>query len=199
MAHAWVEVYFNGFGWMSFDPTPLYQGFEYLPVSNSIYNVPDDPVMQNNQIVKQAEKERVPTSQTNLGIFKNNPLYWLLIPIFVCIIAIIAVHLRAYIFVKRLSKTGIILYYNSWIVNILKHMGIQIEEGETMREFCIRTSKIYGLNDIIKIYEDALYGKKIPSSGDIKSMRLKYEDALRLYRDRIGKLPYLAARTFDVI
>ncbi len=30
-AHAWVEVHFGEFGWVSFDPTPLADGRGYVP------------------------------------------------------------------------------------------------------------------------------------------------------------------------
>ncbi|MBP3657653.1 MAG: transglutaminase domain-containing protein, partial [Clostridia bacterium] len=33
-AHAWVEIYFKGFGWLSFDPTPGYGGAERTPEEN---------------------------------------------------------------------------------------------------------------------------------------------------------------------
>lgn len=199
MAHAWVEVYFNDFGWMSFDPTPLYQGFDYLPVSNGMYDMQDEPIIPDNEIIQEDNDNQVTIGQTDLKIFKYSPYYWFLVPLIVCVIAIIITHFRAYIFMKRLSKTGIILYYNSRIINILKRMGIKIEEGETMREFCVKASETIGLDDIMHIYEDVLYGKKIPNDDDITRMRLKYEDTLKLYRDKIGKLPYLAGRMFDLI
>jgi hypothetical protein len=48
-AHAWVEVYFGGRGWVSFDPTPLADGRGYIPsylqadgTSTSDTNSPED-------------------------------------------------------------------------------------------------------------------------------------------------------------
>ena len=44
-AHAWVEVYFNGFGWLAFDPTP---GTGFAP-DGSEGNDPDAPERDNDE------------------------------------------------------------------------------------------------------------------------------------------------------
>ena len=44
-AHAWVEVYFNGFGWLAFDPTP---GTGFVP-DGSGDNNPDAPEQGNDE------------------------------------------------------------------------------------------------------------------------------------------------------
>ena len=44
-AHAWVEVYFNGFGWLAFDPTP---GTGFAP-DGSEGNDPDAPEQDNDE------------------------------------------------------------------------------------------------------------------------------------------------------
>ncbi len=198
MAHAWVEVYFNGFGWMSFDPTPLYGGFDYTSVLDRQYDDPDDGT-RDSDILGQVQNRYVTKPQIDRQDFKYDVFYWLTIPLLICIIGITALHLRSYIFMKRLSKTGLILYYNSRIVNILSRMDIKIEKGETMRELCEKALEIISLNDIINIYEDVLYGKKTPGDDDTTKMRLKYRRALRLYREKAGNMPYLTDRIFNMI
>ena len=40
-AHAWTEVYFEGFGWVPFDPTPSQQGLDQTPPDQG--QTPDEP------------------------------------------------------------------------------------------------------------------------------------------------------------
>ena len=41
-AHAWVEVYFQGFGWLIFEPTPIYADvMQYLPSEENVRRVGD--------------------------------------------------------------------------------------------------------------------------------------------------------------
>lgn len=42
-AHAWTEVYFDGFGWLTFDATPPQQQETDVPPSNSNTETPDTP------------------------------------------------------------------------------------------------------------------------------------------------------------
>ncbi|MDI6601002.1 MAG: transglutaminaseTgpA domain-containing protein [Thermoanaerobacteraceae bacterium] len=199
MAHAWVEVYFNDFGWMSFDPTPLYQGFDYSPVSGELYTITDNPAIPDNEISQETKTNEEIKSSPDLMTFEYSPYYWLLTPLFICLIVIIITHIKAYFLMKRLSKTDLVLYYNNRIVNILKRMDVKIENGETMREYFTRVSETIGLSDIINIYESTLYGKKVPMDDDVDKMRIKYEDALKVYRKKMGILFYLAGRAFELI
>lgn len=52
-AHAWTEVYFQGFGWVPFDPTPLQQGENQEP--------PDNPPPQEEPPPEEPPQEEDPT------------------------------------------------------------------------------------------------------------------------------------------
>lgn len=48
-AHAWVEVYFEGFGWIPFEPTASSQDFNGTPEqTSSALNTPDQPIPEQN-------------------------------------------------------------------------------------------------------------------------------------------------------
>ncbi|NIJ12804.1 hypothetical protein FHU38_003148 [Saccharomonospora amisosensis] len=50
-AHAWVEVYFGGHGWVSFDPTPLSDGRGFVPPYLRPDDTAGDPAEQQGQDV----------------------------------------------------------------------------------------------------------------------------------------------------
>lgn len=64
-AHAWVEIYFKGFGWLSFDPTPGQGDSAYTPQEgddSSISDSPDDdPEQEDNQPEPSAHAQETPS------------------------------------------------------------------------------------------------------------------------------------------
>ncbi|TZE83204.1 transglutaminase TgpA family protein [Calorimonas adulescens] len=198
MAHAWVEVYFNNFGWMSFDPTPLYNGFNYTPVSTQLNVIPEEPVIPDKEIRPDINVDELQGTPSRPNVERVNLYYWLVIPLTVCIIIIIT-HLRSYFLIKRLSKTKLVLYYSGKIINVLKHTGINIMDGETLREYSFRAKGVVELTDIINICEKTLYGNRPPLDEELDKVRLKYEDVLKVYKDKKGVFRYLLMRSFALI
>lgn len=63
-AHAWVEVYFGDYGWVSFDPTPLSDGRGYVPP----YLRPDDVPSQSPSATDENESSTTESSQAPTGV-----------------------------------------------------------------------------------------------------------------------------------
>jgi len=60
-AHAWVEVYFDDLGWVTFDPTPLSNGRGYTP---DYLDTPDDPLPDDPSETESEPDSATPSSET---------------------------------------------------------------------------------------------------------------------------------------
>ncbi|MGE5678229.1 MAG: transglutaminase domain-containing protein [Pseudomonadota bacterium] len=160
-AHAWVEVYFDDYGWVTFEPTPYYPEVERVeapPVATAVV-----PVKSNDGAAGE-KKNRISTLRTrgihDLDVEVSEDAGedglegpdWvkriaLVIDITV-ILAILAVLLR-FCFgftkvrlreakLKRLNGRNFAMKYMENVFAYLLHGGFVIDNDETMREFLRR-------------------------------------------------------------
>lgn len=70
-AHAWVEVYFSGIGWVSFDPTPLADGRGFVPSYLDSTDTTQDTTEQ--QDTSSTQQTNQPTSRPDNKLAKLHP------------------------------------------------------------------------------------------------------------------------------
>jgi len=157
-AHAWVEAYIEPYGWLKFEPTPIYDRpneLEKIKFSNFNQNIlEDEPSMflgKSKQFLDKYNKNGIEDySDTNISkkkIFKKiemkDIIGLIFLIIFVLIIPIRAIFILYKIKQNKIklneisfSKQYIVLYRNT--LEILKLMGYEIRGGETLYEFAER-------------------------------------------------------------
>ena len=168
-SHAWVEVWFDDFGWLPFEPTSRYTSLLSFGYELNDYDFTD---ITSEAIVKPTES--------------SDKLYILFIVVFAFVVIMI-IGVRIYIVSKRTIREKIVyvwknikkIYYSTRKIN--KH-------NETAREFFFRTDeKNPDLCHALEIYEYAVFsGKEIASEylAEIKVLYKKIRTNKNNYSDK---------------
>lgn len=169
-AHAWVEVYFEGFGWMLFEPTPAYQGVlrqRYVGTTDPYY-----PEMESIEL----EDTKINNPQPQSPVIKS---YSKLKGIMGMLVSAILIILGSIIFVRRMEKDKLlpreyILEEYSNGLTRLAMKGLKVEEGETELIFAKRVDERLCTNvfeEMTKLYLRAKYSNQDMTQEQKEKMR----------------------------
>jgi hypothetical protein len=216
-AHAWVELYFEGVGWVTFDPTPGNSSSAYqFPQNseNSIQTPTENTGINNNpsadEDVRNQNEKNPKEIDGAVGNVKTETSWtdivsYLFLGILGFGILLFLVSLIAYVLInifirknKRIidfSKHKMILYGN---LTYIPYAG-----GETLREYLeVLSEKLQmNLDDYILVHEKALYAKHSISLEEQKEIIntmlearkkvIKYSGRMRFYfSDYINTLQF---------
>ncbi|MFA9555772.1 transglutaminaseTgpA domain-containing protein [Evansella sp. AB-rgal1] len=183
-AHSWVEVYFEGYGWISFEPTPAFS----LPTLYATEEVPAENVEEIDVATDGQEEDK--------GTFSLSDIPWfhvgLIVSIAVLSVALVVVgKKRSWHFSRiwrdwkkgRLATTlneKIIIEFERFL-RFANRKGYEKEEYETMRETFIRwgekDSKLEGdLMQVLLLFDKAKYGSRGMRKVDLEKTRKKVMD-----------------------
>jgi len=177
-AHAWVEVYFDGVGWMPFDPTI---GFSTnLDLVNQIYTA-EELLNNSTPPVEEETSNLTPEIEENLqNIIKQNKQTnhwaWIIIGIFIVIQCIILYIYRLkwlpyyYIWkMERYHKSNAPDKALTYLFNYLRKIGFEKGKSETLEEFFKRVNnqlKFVDFTNLLSHYTKWLYAKNKNDSWD---------------------------------
>jgi hypothetical protein len=174
-AHAWVELYFDGVGWVTFDPTPgnesLAYDFKEKDDNDSTTTSNNSP--QNNNTDKDntdKDKKEVDPNELEEGAgATDNKVSWIVISLFVLAgllgisIVVLLISVVFYIIVNlRLEKNKrVIDFSKNKMISYGKVILSPYVEGETIREYLEIIQKKLGLDleNYIELYEKSIYSK----------------------------------------
>lgn len=185
LAHAWVEVYFNNYGWITFEPTAIYSQTYNKPseqIDSSPIDIPNNVgsnvmpgEIQNKTSIKDIRSEinLKPTTEINKFNVNKSDIIYTIIFLFM-ILSLLLTNLRYQYFKNKLNdnRTAVIYYYNK-IVKKLGKRGIKKKDNETTIEYQYKVLS-YGYKNfdkITEIYDKVIYGNVIPSNEDIKFLK----------------------------
>lgn len=155
-SHAWVEVWFDDFGWLAFEPTSKYTsslGFGYTDSYIDFENV------------ELVETPREHKSYKDIFIILGSLL--LLILILLAIVRIFTVS-------KRTDTENIVNLWNRIKKLYYKNKKIN-KRNETAREFYLRADKLNNsLRCALSIYENTLFSNKEIDSSTVDKMKELY-------------------------
>lgn len=157
--HAWVEVYFEGMGWLTFDPTPgentneQLRDYDYLddptpkndePTDEPLEDIPDEP-----EVVAPPPPEVI-EEEVPLEIYVDIPL-WIIIGAFVLLIIIVIVILIYVIILltnigfnnyiaglQKTPSTKLVRELYPKLLHLLSAMGYTTRSGEMIADFASR-------------------------------------------------------------
>jgi hypothetical protein len=186
-AHAWPELYFEGIGWISFEPTASFQSLFYNPPSQSEYEQNDyDPSLQYRQ---QYENQNQPQGPNNNdggkditeGIQIPYYVWFIPVPFLLVFFTILFQHLkRKWHFQKAMhlpSKQSILLLYVLYL-KFLQYK-IPILNGETPKKYAERVDRYailypHKFKEIGDIYVKARYTSQSLSEEEKKRVAAFY-------------------------
>lgn len=165
-AHAWVEVYFEGFGWIPFEPTATFVAKMYYDTTITSQSYNDD--MQNSgyksylEYLEMMERNKnnasnsydVDNLDTTTTETKSNNVFLVLIIVLIIIgitllafaILVLTNIIKSYCTMRRIRKaqpnSSVLLAYN-YILKVLSIQNIFYNPAETPNEFGKRVEKIF--------------------------------------------------------
>jgi transglutaminase-like putative cysteine protease len=183
-AHSWVEVYFEGFGWIPFEPTP---GFSYpyaYPEGETVS--PALPDLSDIGPVAEAPGEdggiRIPAQ------------------VFYAVAALAAAAAAVWIWLKResipplwrrirfgaMSANEQIVHETERLIRICRRRGLERSEHETLRETIRRWSErrrslAEDFQEVLALFERAKYGGRPVADEDVRRFAAK----VKLIRERL--------------
>ncbi len=185
-AHAWPEVYFEGVGWIPFEPTPTFSPQRYVTyakkVNQSVMDYSQQYAYQNQNVQQELDKEML---LNKLNEEESIPVIKIVFGVCFVFIFILGTYIVGSIMKKRkykkmndIDKVGYIL---QMVILFLSFIGLQMLEGETLQEFFDRNTddKLNDrLKEILSIYQEVRYKQVSPTRQQIALMR---ENANEVY------------------
>ena len=206
-AHAWPEVYFEGKGWISFEPTPGFYRASAWPMNGSAFikippNAPpptsfdhddDAPVPADEASLEETADEET-SRKVNLTAILV-PLV-LLIVFFVLFLLISRLVQRKRF--EKLSREGKFMSLAKDSLSILKLLNMPITPGETLSEYRSRIGDDVGYDNLsfINDYECMLYA---PASDEKINLKMAYDcrdRLMQILRER-DKIRYMIKVLID--
>lgn len=177
-AHAWTEVYIEGFGWVRMDPTPGYKDTQNWKISGadwkSYVNQTDNKLEDKIKISVQENEEQ--TSEENIF---GRILLWLKYIFtaltFSAILALLVIGAiiwnKKRIYIKSSNHEKVFICMKK-IMSNLEKQGYMLMEGETLKGFKERleNDKTFENIDIIKLlewFQDIRYSTKVITKEDV--------------------------------
>jgi len=167
-AHAWVEVYFPGYGWSTFDPTP---GFDSTPWQyQAAGSVQGGKVFEF--VAEKSGKVIGPAfgavGTLMRGVARLDPVSIIIVGLLVAGTALAGIYSRRYLVrrrrkpaVQRSVRVSDARLYSRYgaVIQALEEVGIVREPGETPEEFARRAAEEVGEPAVARLGEIYLYAR----------------------------------------
>lgn len=210
--HSWPEVYFEGKGWIAFEPTPGFRKGRYRGwmESSEKYKVPTDFSFEYNEEQTQTVASISDTEYTEEH--EGQSVSWILILIIAAIVIVSIMLLLTFGLIlnrrkrKKYDKTDLYCLEYRETEQILNEFKIVRRKNETLNEFALKyrtdiqnvlekcrieNKSFYSVDDgFIKIYEEVIYGNRIPQEAEIDGLREAKRKFMRLLK-RYYKMTYI--------
>lgn len=172
-AHAWVEVYFDDYGWITFDPTSSEiapgESYDFAMLNKEENKDYIEQILKNKDKLREIKKEKLDNNLFEDFTFRLKTsirLFGLFVFILFIVIFIILIFIKKYgynilfLIVKDNRKKSIYLY--KYILTRLYDYNFYLKEKESILEFAnrLKENNIIDIIDITKSYQKALFNEK---------------------------------------
>ena len=208
-AHAWVEVYFEGFGWIQFEPTATFSHNLYQVETSSAPQVQTPTPTLNS---KTPISSFTPKSTSNLPNQKeavkkqkaiNKELVTIVaiaagIILFICLIVFLNIFRRK----RRISNLSklppreAVLELYKYFLKLMSMQDADIKMGETPLDHAKRLDSIgkfypYKMEEVTEIFVKARYSRDEVTANDFNKVLEFYNPLLKATKEYIGSLKYI--------
>jgi transglutaminase-like putative cysteine protease len=185
-AHAWVEVYFDDYGWITFEPTPNYPSLEFpMSLSNNNHlNLENDMELQpdngskdsHSTVDKLQQSDNTKTTSQEIASFSDNRFNILRFSLILIVTLVTIISLYWWDRKKKINNLDnkfLTIYYYEKIVKYLAKKGLKMLDTETPLEYQKRVlgNGYIGFSEVTRIYNETVYGGKTPSQEDIRYLK----------------------------
>lgn len=203
--HAWVEVYFDGAGWLNFEPTPDFGvGPNYYLLNlidegkeneievnvEVVYEEDPDFVKYTNELPEPTEKKEEPQNPLTTVLRLNSMSGWARMALYIVLVMLLLLLiLFAGEFWRKRSlrrahtapPTEGVRHAYYLILRLMQLQGFKFFEGELLADFARRADNLQmaelPLSDIVPVLEKALYSPQ-PVTEEERETVLSYLHAL---------------------
>lgn len=193
-AHAWVEVFFDDYGWLTFDPTSSNfaegENFEFFTGNKDERNNLIEEILKNKDKLQEINKQSSGTNKLKdirRTLKKSIRILGLIafisfILIFLIIIYIMKnFYLLLFISTPSTNLRKKIVYLYKYIIGKLHDLSYGMNEGETVLEYATRLKKA-GIIDIVeltKFFQAALFKQQNEINTDMNYITLVYKQKIK--------------------
>ena len=208
-AHSWAECYFEGVGWIVFEPTPGMETNQYWKTKEEIASA--QAAANQNQVTEIPPEPEMPEAPTPVGdsddTAPKKTVRWeyIVIPIVTAIIVAVAILLTDWIFnrvryksLKDEKKYIVMIKRNLYLIRILGHV---IKDCDTLEEFKRECKKDINPEclSFIDIYERYVYDDYEVGEKDIKTLESAYTNLAKMISSKGWKYRIKLLRHYFVI
>lgn len=206
-AHAWVEVYFEGYGWVNFEPTGSYEEVEYnmpLPVvSNPEGSIPPTPTPSAPS--PEAVNGPEDTAEKGSAKAKKGVPEGLLIFLAVILLVLLRIGAKVLLYRRSILKADknhgkeAAMIYLALLEKKLKTVGIERSPNETSAEFGARIAPYLSSCNIDSAgLMDSFHRVRFGGVSMDEGTRHKFKDAIEkadiIYKKKAGTIKYLLGK-----
>lgn len=189
-AHAWVEVYFQKSGWITFEPTAIYSE-TYSQAAGA--NIVTPSMSQSNINVNNGDTQKSETNQNKTpdnsvksqaedNTTSHRNVNRTIIVVFLSLASAIVAATKYILFRKQLeSNRNACIYYYNKILKSLTRKGLKKEDSETTVEYQDKVidAGFKDFDKVTKIYNDVVYGNSNPSKRDVEYIKMYLKRNIR--------------------
>ena len=211
-AHAWAEVYLEGFGWAMFEPTPPYSDL-FLRIeedvesrfdaflSSRLKESEEIPFGDRNMAQEQEEQESEARNSDTVFMPLDERTKSVFSPFFLALGLIVFSLIGLFVFnvvrrnwqekrMKKLSNRELAIQYFKLFMEASSFLGYALKENETSLQYADRVSYSFetiALREAEKIFSKAKYGKDEITQAEWQKVQAIYLDMQALLRAKYAK------------
>lgn len=204
-AHAWVEVYFEGVGWIPFEATASFSHNLYQPTYTNTpkANTPTPTLSSTpSSNIAPSAKNNLPNQKKKAKIFLNKDLIKIIITVtsivlFISLIVFFNIFKRKRYISKilKLPKRQAVLKLYEYFLKLLSVQKADINAGETPLDHARRLDNMemfypHKLEEITEIFVNARYSRDEITEDELNKVLAFYEPFLKAAKSNIGIVKY---------